>query len=277
MGKFVAEHDGLGRLGTTQMLAAVGLQFLHGDAATGREHHCCGDALAPFLIGQTDHARGVDSGMTHEDIFNLGRGDVLAAADDGVISPALDEEVVIGIDPPAIAGGEPAGLVDNTAGVVLTGDLLAAQEHQTGFTDGQHSAILIAHLDLDAGKHLAHRTETDLGHRITLEGRGMILGAEQGDGGGGFGEAIGVHEAGAGEQFQRLFEHGQRHSGAAVGERAQCGQLGGATVEMGDHSGEHGGHDHGLGDTFAAHGIDPDLGVEGIEVHDATAGVEVRQ
>ena len=44
---------------------------------------------------------------------------------------------------------------------------------------------------------------------------------------------------------------------------------------MVDDAGQHRGHDHGLGDALAAGGVEPDLGIEGVEIDDAPAGIEV--
>ena len=105
----------------------------------------------------------------------------------------------------------------------------------------------------------------------------MVVGAEQGDGGRGLGEPVGVHETGAREQLEGPLQHRQRHAGAAVGQRAQRGHGGRRTVEVGHDPGQHGRHDHGLGDALTADGVEPDLWVEGVEVDDPAPGVDVRQ
>ena len=222
-----------------------------------------------------------DDGVDHElvtdqDVLDLGRGDVLAAADDRVVGPTLDEEVAVVVDPAAVLGGEPALVVDDRALVVLAGDLLAAQEHEADLADREGLVDLVADLDLDAGQDLADRPEAH-GDRVAGEGGGVVVGPEHGDRRGGLGEPVGVHEADVGEQLEGPLEHGQRHAGAAVGERAQRGHLGGGAVEVVDDAGQHRRHDHGVGDALATHRLEPRLGVEGVEVDDAAAGVEVRQ
>ena len=93
--------------------------------------------------------------VAHEHVLDLGGGDVLAAADDRVVGPPLDEEVALAVDPTPVTGREPALVVDHRALVVLAGDLLTPQEHQPDLADRQRLVELVADLDLDAGQHLA--------------------------------------------------------------------------------------------------------------------------
>ena len=53
--------------------------------------------------------------MAYEHVLDLGRRDVLAAADDGVVAATLHEHVAVGVGGAAVAGGEPALGVDARA------------------------------------------------------------------------------------------------------------------------------------------------------------------
>ena len=66
------------------------------------------DPGAPLLVGHPDHGDLLDRGVRDEHVLDLGRGDVLAAADDRVVGPARDEQVAVGVEPALVAGGEPA-------------------------------------------------------------------------------------------------------------------------------------------------------------------------
>ena len=64
------------------------------------QYHSCGDVLAPVVIGDSDHSDLGDRGVFEKYILDLGRRDVLAATDDGVVGAPLDEQVAVVVDPP---------------------------------------------------------------------------------------------------------------------------------------------------------------------------------
>ena len=69
-------------------------------------------------------------GVLDEDVLDLARRDVLGPADDHVVEASGEVQVALGVEPAAVAGGEPAG-VDRSAVApeVLAGDLLAPHPH----------------------------------------------------------------------------------------------------------------------------------------------------
>jgi len=68
--------------------------------------------FAPLIVGHPDD-RDVDhGGMLGQHPFHLDRVDVLAAGDDHVLQPVLDEDVAAVVDSADIAGAEPAVLCD---------------------------------------------------------------------------------------------------------------------------------------------------------------------
>jgi MFS family permease len=153
--QFRAEHDAVRRLRGTEPLPDP-LPDLFRVALPDHD----GDhALAPLGIGHADHGRLGDAGVAEEHVLDLGRGDVLAAPDDGVVGAALDEQVAAGVQPAAVPGGEPAARVQPAATAVLTGDLVAAHEDETGLPRRGQQALLGADLELDTGQRQAHGPE----------------------------------------------------------------------------------------------------------------------
>ena len=63
-----------------------------------REHDDRRDDLAPLLVGETDDRDVGDGVVLAQHFLDLGRCDVLAAADDRVVGAALDEQVAVGVE-----------------------------------------------------------------------------------------------------------------------------------------------------------------------------------
>ena len=75
----------------------------------------------------------------------------------------------------------------------------------------------------------------------------VIIGTQQGDGAGGLGEPVGVHEADIGQQGHRPLDHREGHRTPTVGERSQRRE---AAAVFGHHVEdpvEHGGDHHRMG------------------------------
>lgn len=105
----------------------------------------------------------------------------------------------------------------------------------------------------------------------------MVVGAENRDGRGGLGQPVRVDETGLREEREGPLHNGARGARAPVREVAQCRCARVGTRHGLDDAGEHGRHEHGVGDTFAAYGGQPLPRVEGGQVDDPAAGVEVRE
>lgn len=137
--------------------------------------------------------------MFEKDILDLGRCDVLAAPDDGVIGASFHEQVAVLVHPPAIAGGEPSVVIEHASRTeVFAGYLLATRMDVAGGADRQRP-MRSADLDLDAGKESTGRTETGACARIALQCGAVVFGTEDGDGGAGLRQAVGVDEFDAGK------------------------------------------------------------------------------
>ena len=214
--------------------------------------------------------------MLEQRVLDLGGADVLAAADDRVVGAALAEEVALDVDPAAVAGVEPAVGVDLGVGAhVAAAHLVAADEDLAGLVGLERVAVGVGDADLDAGHRAADRLEPVLEQRlVAVEAEAVVVGAEEGDGAAGLGEAVRVHEVGLGHEVQRALEHRLVHAGAAVREVAQRrdAQAGVGLHHLHD-AGEHGGHHGGVGDALVAHDAEPVLRGEAGERHDAAADV----
>src|SRR6202012_5120867 len=93
----------------------------------------------------------LDLGMGDEHVLDLGRGDVLAAADDRVVGAAGDEQVTVGVEPALVPGVEPALVVEHGAGPeVLAGHLAAAHPQLPGLAGREDRARGGPDLALDA-------------------------------------------------------------------------------------------------------------------------------
>src|SRR6202034_1261959 len=66
------------------------------------------DPLPPFLARQAGHGDLGDPLDLQDDLLDLGRRDVLAAADNRVVRPSAHEEVAAGVEIALVPGGEPA-------------------------------------------------------------------------------------------------------------------------------------------------------------------------
>ena len=67
-----------------------------------------GHRLLPLGVLAADHGRVDDLGVAQQHLLDLGRDDVLAAADDHVVDPVLDVEEAFLVDAAEVAGVQPA-------------------------------------------------------------------------------------------------------------------------------------------------------------------------
>ena len=81
--------------------------------------------------------------MLDEHVFDLGRRDVLAAADDRVVGAAADEQVAALVEHRDVLGGEPAlGVEHRTDLGVAARHLLAAHEQLAGLAGPEDGAVV---------------------------------------------------------------------------------------------------------------------------------------
>ena len=109
-------------------------------------------------------------GVLDQHLLQLGRRDVLTAADDGVVAASADEQITLFVQHGDVFGWEPTVLIEHRADLgVAAGDLLAAHEQLTGLARAEHVAVLVTDLQLDAGHRLSNRSQP-LGHGGVLTG-----------------------------------------------------------------------------------------------------------
>ena len=87
-----------------------------------------GDHLTPLRVGQAEDRHLGDGRVIEEDILDLARVDVLAAADDHVLDPALDAQVAPAVEGRQVPGVVPALGVDGGRRG-LRGVVVAAHDH----------------------------------------------------------------------------------------------------------------------------------------------------
>ncbi len=267
VGQFVDEHDALGRLRTAERFTGERPQLLGVEVGSRPADHRGGNLLTPLLVGDADHRAVRDRRVAYQHVLDLGRRDVLAAANDRVVGPALDEEVALVVQPAPVPGREPAARIEwRRLPVVFARDLLAA-----------HPDLTVANVDLDCRQHLPRRREPRHRGRVAVSRGPVILGAEYRDRRTRLGQAVGVGEPDVGQQLHHPLEHGRRRLGAAVGQGSQARQPGAVGLEHLGDAGKHRRNHHGVGDAVVAHRGDPGRRVELRQVHDATAAVEVAQ
>ena len=91
-----------------EVLAHMGAQVLRVRGDVGDRHHDGHHDLAPLGVLDTDDGDVTHVRMFDEDVLDLGRSDVLTAADDGVVGSPTDEQVAVGVEVGDILGREPA-------------------------------------------------------------------------------------------------------------------------------------------------------------------------
>ena len=111
----------------------------------------------PMTCASSDVRVGV------EELLDLARVDVLAAADDHVLDPAGDVDVAVAVHHPEVAGVHPAGPVDRLGGLlrlvpVAEHHRVAAGAQLAGLAAGQRQpGLRVDDLDLDVRVHPADR------------------------------------------------------------------------------------------------------------------------
>ena len=107
--------------------------------------------------------------MALQDGLDLRRGDVLAAADDRVVRPPVDEQVAVLVQVADVAGREPAPVVESGGGAgVLAGDLISSHPDLSASCgsaspSGPVPTGAAPDLDLDSRQHPTGGAETGPG------------------------------------------------------------------------------------------------------------------
>ncbi len=209
--------------------------------------------------------------MLRQDPFDLGRVDVLAAADDHVLDAVGDVDVAVGIHVAAIAGAQPAVLGDRRGGrlrlaPVAAHQLFAADPDLARDTGRDRLAGAgFAHADLDPRDRLARRDQP-MGHR-----RVLVVGGEQhAHHAALLGHAVDLLQP-AGKELQRRAHHRQGHRRGAVGERLQRRVVARrGTRNLGHHRHQRR-HQEGVGDALPLEHLEHRGRVGQAQHHDARA------
>src|SRR3954464_12781826 len=125
-----------------------------GRVLTVLEHHRGADLLPHLLVGHRDHGGLGHGGVLVEDLLDLARVDVVAAADDHVLLAVDDEEVAVLVDAGHVARVEPAVAQDLLRGVVAVPvalhEVVAADRDLADLALAHLVAVLVDDLHLDA-------------------------------------------------------------------------------------------------------------------------------
>ena len=169
-----------------------------------------GHRLLPLGVLAPDHGGVGDLGVAQQHLLDLGRDDVLAAADDQVVDPVLDVEEAFLVDVAEVAGVEPAvGVGAPGATVGPWTRISPSSDPQVG---GQQRPAGRAELAPGVGR----------GERRHLRA--------------GLGQAVGLDHGGA--AADRLFQRLLRDRAAADQDRPRPGEVG-AGVEQADEHRRH--------------------------------------
>jgi len=90
--------------------------------------------------------------VSHQDILDLGRGDILPAPDDRVVGAALDEQVALVIEPATVTRREQPSASSMLPSPTYSPETWAPRTQTSPATfRPQHLAVLAADRQLDAG------------------------------------------------------------------------------------------------------------------------------
>ena len=138
--------------------------------------------LAQALVGRSHHSHFGNALHVRQQLFDLGRAHVLAAADDDVLQPVRDGQVSVGVDDPDVARVQPATLLDRLGGergIGVAGEAVgAAGKDLARLADADVAAILVDGADLDTVHRFAVGVDALLAGRFVFgAGDGRVLGA----------------------------------------------------------------------------------------------------
>src|SRR6185437_9832593 len=183
------ESDMARHLVMRDLTLAEGGDLLGAGALPGLEHDPGADLLAEARIGHAEDLRRLDLGMAEEEILDLARIDVLAAADQHVLDPPDDVAIALGVDGGKIAAMHPPDLVDRRAAPfrilpIAAHDAIAARAQLAGFAYRHDASGLVDDLDLDMRMDAPDRGDAALDRIVDarLEGDRARFGHAVGDG-----------------------------------------------------------------------------------------------
>ena len=115
--------------------------------------HPGADLLAELRVGDAEHLHVDDLRMAVEELLDLARIDVLAAADHHVLDAADDGAIALVVDGREVAGVHPAGAVDRLRGALVVVPVaehhrIAARAQLARRAGRHHAALGVDHLRL---------------------------------------------------------------------------------------------------------------------------------
>src|SRR3954469_22252611 len=117
-GQGVEDVHRVGALVVREVLPAEGDEPRLGRLLPRLQRHDGLDGLAPGRVGHADDGDLHDRRVLREHPLDLGRVHVLAAGDDHVLEPVLDEHEALVVDAAQVAGAEPAVRGDDRGGLL---------------------------------------------------------------------------------------------------------------------------------------------------------------
>ncbi len=217
------------------------------------------DRLPVLRVGHADHLHVGDLRVREEELLDLPRVHVLAAADDHVLQPADDADRAVVAHLGQVPGAQPARRVDRAARLVR---LLPVPTHHQVAADAElalasareHRAVgRVGHLRLDPWMHVANGRHAELqcvvGHRLERHGRGL-------------GHAVADRHLAGVHPVDHLAHHLDRAGGAGHHPGAQAREVVPREPGVLEHRDEHRGH---AVDTGAPLGLDRGETLAGVE------------
>src|SRR6516225_8497132 len=138
----------------SDLALAEGADLLGGGSFAVVQAHPGAQLLAIALVGDADHLHILNLRVAIEELLDLARIDVLAAADHHVLNPPDDVAIALLVDRREIASVHPTRRVDRLAGLFLVipiaeHDEIAARQQLTGGAARHDPSLRVDHLRLD--------------------------------------------------------------------------------------------------------------------------------
>ena len=239
--------------------AAMGLDVGLGDLRAGLQHDPCTHHFAEGRVGHAEHLHLLHGRVREQELLDLSRVDVFAAADQHVLDPAHDVAVALGVERGEVAGVHPA--VDHRFKRAL---LVAPVAVHHGIAAGAQFALLahrhrvaqrVDQLDLEVRLHPSDGADAALQRvgGIALERHRAGLGHAVGDR-----DLVHVHF------LDDPLHHFDRAGRAGHAARAQAAQVVLRKVGMVELRDEHRRHAVQRGAAFGGNGRQRQAGIEAL-------------
>ena len=238
MGKLRHEADEARHLVVRDLALAERPDLFFGGAPAGLQHDPGADFLAEARVGHAEDLHRLHLRVAEQELLDLARIDVLAAADQHVLHAADDVAVALGVDRREVAAVHPAGRVDRLARAlglvpVAAHHQVAARAQLARHADRDDAAALIDDLDLDVRLDAAHGRHAALERVVDarLERHRAGFGHAVGDG-----DLVHVH---VGDHPAHGLDRARRagHDAGAQRRQVVCAEV--RVIELGDEHRRH--------------------------------------